>query len=119
MHPRTAAYRAGIERSQCCANDLRVDRGIGIQKQQVLALRGLRAGITRCGDVAQLHLQHLRAMAACDGGRGVFAGIGHHDHFMVQLHGLRAGMQALQRVADQGSLVMGGNHEGQHGARCV
>lgn len=116
MHLRTAAYRASIERSQCCADDVRVDQGVGIQKQQAFALRGLRAGVTRRGDVAQLHLKHLRTMAACDVRSGVFAGIGDHNHFVVQLHGLRAGMQALQRVADQSGFVMGGNHEGQHGA---
>lgn len=114
MHARATAHRTGIQCRKRGGHHLRIHLGIGIQKQQAITLGGLGAGIAGGGDMPQLHLDHASAVGTRDRRGVVAAGIGHHDGFVVQLHGLRAGMQALQRLPDQRGLVMGGNHAGEH-----
>ncbi|MEU2135208.1 hypothetical protein [Streptomyces sp. NPDC018352] len=71
------------------------------------ARRAGRSDIT-CGQFEQ-----VRAAAACDGGRGVPAGVGHHDHPAGQVPHARVPGSAAQRVLAVGGqfLFVAGQHD--------
>ena len=113
-HGGAAAHGAGIERLHRCLDGLPVHQGVGIDEQHPVATGGGCTGIARGCDVAHVHLHHACPASARDRRGGVGRGIIHHDHVHPGAECAGGNRDSVERGANDRSLVVRGNDDGQH-----